>query len=530
MLRVRDFSITRKLTWMSMLVSGTALLLACGAFIAYEAVLYRQTMVRDLSVQAQIIGDNSISAVLFNDTHSAETTLGALRIAPHVLTAWIFTPEGQPFAGYGRDGNAPPPGLPPIQAIQTERYWFQDGQLVLVRPVFSDRKLTALVFIESDLRGLYDRLERFAEIGAGVLLTSLLAAFSASWLTGRVVAKPIQDLSETARLVSRDKNYAVRATPTKGRNEVGVLIDTFNSMLEQIQERDEALQKAVDSLREVNRQVRESVDVLASSASEILATTALVASGAAETATAVAETTTTVEEVKRTAQVSSQKARHVSDSAQKTAQVSQTGQKAVNETIDKMNRIREQMESIAQSIVRWSEQSMAIGAIVATVNDLADQSNLLAVNAAIEAAKAGEQGRGFAVVAHEVKSLAQQSKNATAQVRNILKDLHNSTSAAVIATEQGSKTVEAGVKQSAEAGQAVRKLTDSIAEAAQAAIQIAATAQEQLVGMDQVALAMENIRKASVQNAASTKQTEAEARNMHDLGQKLRQLVEQHKV
>ena len=285
-----------------------------------------------------------------------------------------------------------------------------------------------------------------------------------------------------------------------------------------------------DRLRLVTGEIKESVNVLGTAATEILATTTQVASGATETATAVSETTATIEEVKQTVQVSSQKAKYVSETAQKTAQISQVGRKSVEETMDGMNRIREQMESVAESIVRLSEQGQAIGEIIATVNDLADQSNLLAVNAAIEAAKAGEQGKGFAVVAQEVKTLAEQSKQATAQVRSILGDIQKATGAAVMATEKGDKAVEAGVKQSTQAGDSVRGLADSIAEAAQAALQIAASAQQQLVGMDQIALAMENIKQASAQNAASTKQAEVSARNLHTLGQKLQGLVEQFTV
>ncbi|MBI2987997.1 MAG: methyl-accepting chemotaxis protein [Deltaproteobacteria bacterium] len=283
-------------------------------------------------------------------------------------------------------------------------------------------------------------------------------------------------------------------------------------------------------LRQIGAQIRDGVNVLGSSATEIVAATTQVASGAAETATAISETTTTVEEVKQTAQVSSQKAKYMSETAQKSAQVSQTGAKSVEETAAAMGRIKEQMESVAEAIVKLSEHSQAIGEIIATVNDLADQSNLLAVNAAIEAAKAGEQGKGFAVVAQEVRGLAEQSKQATAQVRAILTDIQKATSAAVMATEQGSKAVEAGVKQSADAGQAIRALGDSITESAQAATQIAASSQQQMVGTDQVALAMENIKQASTQNVASTKQAETAAQNLHDLGQKLKQLVEKYKV
>jgi len=277
--------------------------------------------------------------------------------------------------------------------------------------------------------------------------------------------------------------------------------------------------------RTITRQLRESIALLSSSAAEILATTTQVASGAAETATAVSETTATVEEVKQTAQVASQKAKYVSDSAQKTARVSQTGSKAVEDAMQGMQHIQEQMESVAESIVRLSEQSQAIGEIIATVNDLAEQSNVLAVNAAIEAARAGEHGKGFGVVAQEVKSLAEQSKQATGQVRAILGDIQKATSAAVLATEQGNKAVEAGVKQTAETGESIRLLAESIHEAAQAATQIAASSQQQMVGMDQVALAMENIKQASVQNVAGTRQAEVAAQSLHELGQRLSDLI-----
>ena len=283
-------------------------------------------------------------------------------------------------------------------------------------------------------------------------------------------------------------------------------------------------------LQGVTREIEAAVNLLGSSASEILAATTQVASGTAETAASISETTTTVEEVRQAAQLSSQKAKNVSDSAQQVAQVTHTGQKAVEETAAVMRNIRDQMESIAQTIVRLSEQGQSIGGIIASVTDIADQSNLLAVNAAIEAARAGEQGKGFAVVAQEIKSLAEQSKHATAEVRGILNDVQKATSAAVMATEQGSKAVEAGVKQSSQAGEAIRVLAESTGEAVQAAVQIVASSQQQVVGMDQIGTAMESINQAGAENAASMRQAEASAQNLHELGQKLKELVERFKT
>jgi methyl-accepting chemotaxis protein len=280
--------------------------------------------------------------------------------------------------------------------------------------------------------------------------------------------------------------------------------------------------------RSISRRLRVSIAQLSSSSAEIQATTAQVNSSAAETATAISQTTATIEEVKQTAKLSKEKAKYVTDAAHNASQVSQSGKKAVEESVAGMNRIRGQMESIAESVIRLSEQSQAIGEIIATVNDIAEQSNLLAVNAAIEAAKAGEQGKGFAVVAQEVKSLAEQSKQATAQVRAILNDVQKGISNSVIATEQGSKAVEAGIKQSTEAGEAVRILADNVAEAAQAAIQIAASSQEQSAGMDQIVSAMENINQGTNQNLAGIKQAEQVAQQLNEIAKRFRSMIESH--
>jgi len=278
-----------------------------------------------------------------------------------------------------------------------------------------------------------------------------------------------------------------------------------------------------------NEEILEAAAILAASSGQIMTSMSQIATGAAETAAAVSETTTVVEEVKMTGQVSSQKARKVSEVAQKAVSVAKTGRKAVDDSVAGMGHIQDQVSSIAESIMRLSEQSQTIGEIISTVKDLAEQSNLLAVNAAIEAAKAGEQGKGFAVVAQEVKSLAEQSREATAQVRSILNDIQKATNAAVLATEQGNQAVGIGVRQSKEAGEAIRQMGESIEEAAQAAVQIVASSQEQSTGMDQVVLAMGNIKQASEENVSGMKQVEQTLQNLHDLGQKLKKLVEQYK-
>jgi PAS domain S-box-containing protein len=305
------------------------------------------------------------------------------------------------------------------------------------------------------------------------------------------------------------------------RNEAGQVQGVFAAARD-ITER----KKMEEELKNVLKEVQEAVNVLTPSTSEILTSTTQAASGVAETATSVSETTTTVEEVRQAAQITSQKATQVSENAQMAVKTAQSGKKAVDQLIEGMHHIRERVESIAESIVRLSEQGQSISEIITFVNDIADQSNLLAVNAAIEAAKAGEQGKGFAVVAQEIKSLAEQSKQATARVRAILGDIQKGTTTAVMATEQGSKAAEAGTQQSATAEETIRVLAEYISEAAQAATQISVSGTQQMAGMDQIASAMENIKQTSEQNATSAKQVETAAQNLHELAQKLKKLLE----
>jgi methyl-accepting chemotaxis protein len=395
-----------------------------------------------------------------------------------------------------------------LQAIQDER--FEKFRTIANELGAGAESLARSSVIES-VRKANQAITTFVAVGVVALLLSLMT----SLFLNHLISRPLQQITVVAdRMAAGDLTVNISADPRS--DEVGLLAQAFARLN--------------GNLRSQIRGIVEGVNVLGSSASEISTSTTQLAASASETATAVSETTTTVEEVRQTAQVSSQKARTVADAAQKVAQISQSGRKSTEDVAAGMDRIRQQMEAIAASMMRLSEQSQTIGQIIATVEDLSAQSNLLAVNAGIEAAKAGEQGKGFGVVAQEVKSLAEQSRQATNQVRTILGDIQKATAAAVMATEQGSKAVETGARQSEVAGEAIQTLTGSVTEAAQAATQIAASSQQQLVGVDQVAGAMESIKQASTQNVAGAKQLETAARNLGELGQRLKQMVERYQV
>ena len=251
---------------MNILVSGAALLISCGAFVGYDLVSFREAMVHNLSIQAQIAGSNSVSALLFDDPQTAEATLSALRAAPNIVSAGIYTPDGRPFATYRRDGTAQSLALPPIPSGQIEAHWFKDGELVLVRKIVFQGKPSGTVFIRSDLLEMSHRLKRYAGIAAIVLFAPLIAALLVASVFQRAVAEPIVHLAELAGIVSRDKDYSVRATSTGNRDEPDILIQAFNGMLGQIQEREGALQEVH---RELEQRVQARTAQLATANKEL---------------------------------------------------------------------------------------------------------------------------------------------------------------------------------------------------------------------------------------------------------------------
>lgn len=339
---------------------------------------------------------------------------------------------------------------------------------------------------------------------------TLLAYFLA-----RGIARPIRTISGVAAEVSRG-NLTVEVPNLKRSDEIGLLNEAFREM--------------VGNLRRQIGQVLDSVNVVSKAASGISATVAQVVSGTTQTSSAVAETSTTAEQVKQAAGVARERARSVAESSQKAVEISTLGKRATEDTVERMNLIREQMASIGETVVRLSEHSQAIENIMGTVQDLADQSNLLAVNASIEAARAGDQGKGFAVVAHEIKTLADQSKEAAQQVRSILEDTRKWVSAVVMAAEQGGKAVDAGVEQSVAAGQAIEALAKSVMESSQAASVIQASSEQQSQGVDQVSGAIANIAQAVQQNLAGTSQLEEMAAALKHVGVSLEDLVQRYRV
>ena len=246
---VKDLSIRSKLMLIIMLTSSIALFLACAAFVAFDRAKSKSTMVHNLQILAEVIGNNSIAALEFDDPESAGKTLEALRAEPHIVAACIYRADDREFARYQRRGGDFSPSGPGAAGHR-----FEDDYLVMFRPVVFNRETIGTVYLQSDLQELRTRLRRFVGIVSGLILGSTFVALVIAGLLQRVISRPILDLARAAREVSARKDYSIRV-PQDSRDEMGDLVANFNEMLGQIQEQDAALRES----EATNRALLESI-------------------------------------------------------------------------------------------------------------------------------------------------------------------------------------------------------------------------------------------------------------------------------
>jgi signal transduction histidine kinase/ActR/RegA family two-component response regulator len=242
-----DISIKRKLTFIIMVTSTITLVLAGAAYFAYDVLTLRDTMVRNVTMLSEIIGANSTADIVFGDQKSAEENLAKLGFNPHIVASCIYGKGGKVFASYLRKDMA---GKLTLPALHEDGHHFGTDSLTQFRRIYLDNKPVGAVYLQYDLSELRARVLRFVVIVFVIMLAGSCVAFLLSSRLQRVISEPLLSLAETARMISREKNFSLRAKK-HGQDEIGILIDGFNDMLAQIQERDTKLAQHSEQLEEV---------------------------------------------------------------------------------------------------------------------------------------------------------------------------------------------------------------------------------------------------------------------------------------
>ncbi|MDP2275701.1 MAG: methyl-accepting chemotaxis protein [Archangium sp.] len=546
------FGVRAKIT---VLTAGTSAAVAFILIISF-AQQTRTVMTDEVRKRGQAVGiglaNNLAFATFSRDTVGLKAAAAAtLRDIPDVAWVVLRSSSGEVLADAHLDefkSRVPSPGASSPDARVRERELDVGGQKVIdfVSPIrfevraksrdpadldalgmmdlggdpsaaaapVGERKEVGLVQVGLRLTALETQLETVTRNSLVLGLLVFLGGLGAAFVVTRMLAVPLERLAAVAAGIARGDLQ--QAVDVRGQDEIGRLAGSFESM--------------ATSLRTMLGDLRAAAGEVQREAGVILGTATLQTAVASGQASAISETSTTMTEIAETSRQASEHADSVIRVTQKSEELAREGQRAVQESIGAMGTLAQSVKAIATTITELSERTLQIGDIIGTVKDLAEQSNLLALNASIEAAKAGEHGRGFAVVAMEMRNLAEQSKVAAGQVRGIISEVQKGTRAAVAATDEGSRRAHSTMALSEGVGAAIEGLTGVIRESSQAARQIAGNTRQQTIGVEQILSAITQLSKSMDESLASTRDIERVAGSLTRLSERLTQLTSSYKV
>ncbi|WP_342373961.1 methyl-accepting chemotaxis protein [Myxococcus stipitatus] len=348
-----------------------------------------------------------------------------------------------------------------------------------------------------------------------VLLLMLVLMLALAWAVSRRIVAPLAALTRVVRRIAEhgDLREPVHITT---QDEVGDLAQAMGLL--------------VGKLKELLHQLHSSTELLTDSVTGLNDSATEQNQMVSRQAAALQETQVTAQEIRQTALMASSSAQSVIEVAERAEALGKTGEEAVSASIDGLVDLRSQVEQITLRIMSLSERTQQIGGITETVKDLADQSHLLAVNAAIEAARSGEHGKGFAVVAREIRALADQSIRATNQVRKILSDIAEAISSTVQITAEGTQRMEAGLTQARASGDTLRQLSTIVQDSTASARQIARTVSQQATGIEQIFTAVNELNSLMGDTVKRISTTNDSAVSLKMLSERVAEVVRAYRV
>ncbi len=385
-------------------------------------------------------------------------------------------------------------------------------------------------FVEKQMASLNNNLKQFVgeayiidarllqiEKVAIVNVVLVLIGSVALWLCFRsMVLRPLNQITARIKDIAQGEGDLTKRVEHHSQDELGELSGWFNTFVERI--------------HDVIVEVSGATGAVAGAASQIAASSEVMSKGMVEQDQQVTQISAAIEQMSASVVEVAKKSADAASNAGESGKVAQEGGKIVNETIEGMRAISDAVSAGAASVSELGNRGEQIGAIIEVINDIADQTNLLALNAAIEAARAGEHGRGFAVVADEVRKLADRTTKATEEIAGSIKAIQSETGQAVTKMNAGTEQVMVGVESATKAGQSIQQIVNSAGEVAGMIQSIAAAAEEQSAASEQVSRNVESILVVTRQSAEGAAQSASTAVNLSAKAEQLQALVGQFKT
>ncbi|MCX6139196.1 MAG: methyl-accepting chemotaxis protein [Ignavibacteriales bacterium] len=505
--RIRNMGIKQQFT------AATVFLLFIVALFFYIYVPMKQELslskylADKASGLAQMAARGAATGMMFSDAGSTKGTLETVQGIDAVVFAIALTPDGKLFAAFQGEKSTSHLGALQKELAGSNNALVQDEDLFLaIAPVLSGKDKIGMVVVGLEQAGLKADVasSRWVSLLIGIVIIAVGVAFA--FIVAGFVTRPIQ--SVVAGMENADLNMQFNSART---DEIGRLQNAFDNF--------------VASLKETLIQVGEATSAVASASSQISSSTEEMAAGAQEQTNQTSEVASAVEEMTITIIENAKTASMTADTARQAKQAAELGGSVVVETVNGMKRISDVVSQSAQTVRDLGKSSDQIGEIIGVIDDIADQTNLLALNAAIEAARAGEQGRGFAVVADEVRKLAERTTKATKEIATMIKKIQNETKRAVEAMGQGTAEVEKGKQLADKAGASLGEIVEISQKVTDMISQIAAASEEQSKASEEISKNVEGISSVTGETAQGTQQVARAAEDLNRLTDSLQQLL-----
>ena len=520
-------SIATKILLVATLALVTGLVIVGSAAVYFQRSALLGLQKENSLTFVNIMGDDIKTAMLADDMKKVDSYIKEVIDKKRALQLVVYNEKGEE-RGSGKKGDELVTSVmkenKPASNIET-----LDGIHVLetVMPLPNEERCQSCHDKETKMLGalrLHTSIEQgfiasrktavwLAGSGAVALIASILCLMV---VLRAAVTRRLNDFVAKVTDLTRGEGDLTRQITIDSSDEFGTLADEINSLISKI--------------RTIIIQIAETSEQVASSALQLQSNAEQMATGAEEVSAQSQTVATASEEMSATSNDIANNCQLASEGSQQASAAAVSGARVVDETIRVMNSISERVTSSARSVESLGSRSDQIGEIVGTIEDIADQTNLLALNAAIEAARAGEQGRGFAVVADEVRALAERTTRATREIGEMIKAIQQETHGAVVAMDEGVSEVARGSEKAADSGKALEAILQQITDVTTQIHQVATAAEEQTATTSEISSNMHQITDVVAQTSRGAQESAAAASRLSSLADDLRRIVSQFKV
>lgn len=492
------------------LTSTVAVVISTAIFVAVELQRMDQRLETQALNTARLIGANTTGALAFFDNASATDTLSALDLNESIMAAVLFDDSGSPFAEFVAEGDSGG-ALPQNPGQRTVVQRPELGFLELFEPVTMDGDVIGTLYMRVSLAERQAVVSIYTLSFVLIVLGVAALALAISFLIQRSIVRPVNEVVNALRDMAEGDGDLTKRIHVSSKDEVGELAHWFNLFAARV--------------HDVVGKFKESAINLSTAAEQLSGTITKTSAGALRqqseiehVANAMSEMSTTVEEVARNVGMAANDAQQADDESSKGADV-------VTQTMGAINALARDIDQASEVITNLQKETDSIGSVLDVIRGIAEQTNLLALNAAIEAARAGEQGRGFAVVADEVRTLASRTQASTEEIQNMITKLQTGANQAVQVMVKGKDQAASSVDHASRAGQSLQNITRAVSVIKDMSNQIASASEEQSAVSLEINRNINNISDVANETATGSREISTGANELARLAAELQKLV-----